>query len=215
MPDHLDEIRELRSNGAALVTCNGAYHWAIENNLSISAQIVLDARPFNARFTKPVLDDCRYLIASQAHPATLEGLPRERTYLWHSGISEKAEAVAKECGHFFPIPGGSTIVLRAFALLRMLGYWRFHVFGFDSCVRNGGTHHAYAQPENDHEVMVPLECGGRTFNCSPWMVSQASEFRGLVKFLGDEVEMKVYGDGLIAHMIQTGADLADKEAATA
>jgi hypothetical protein len=42
-------------------------------------------------------------------------------------------------------------VLRAFPLLRMLGYTQFHVFGFDSCVQEDGTHHAYPQPENDNQ----------------------------------------------------------------
>jgi hypothetical protein len=46
------------------------------------------------------------------------------------------------------------------------------------------------------------------------MISQASEFRDLVRLLGDEVELAVYGDGLIAHMIKHGADLAPKESST-
>ena len=212
MNSQLDKIRELRAGGAALVTCNGAYGWALEHGLEVSAQIVLDARAFKSRFTKPVMPLTKYLIASQVHPSTLEGLPRERTLLWHTGLVESTERLVREAtGHFFPIPGGSTIVLRSIALLRMLGYWRLHFFGFDSCVMPDGAHHAYAQPENDNEVLIPVTCGGRTFECTPWMLSQASEFRDVVKFLGDEVELAVYGDGLIANMIATGASLSTKE----
>jgi hypothetical protein len=43
------------------------------------------------------------------------------------------------------------------------------------------------------------------------MTSQASEFRDLVRFLGDEVELAVYGDGLIAHIVATGATFSKKE----
>ena len=111
-------------------------------------------------------------------------------------------------GLYFPIPGGSTVVLRALPLLRLLGFWRIHLFGFDSCVRTNGEHHAYLQAENDREILVPVELGGKTFQCTPWQVSQATEFRDLVAFLGDEVECAVYGDGLIASMIQTGAQLS-------
>lgn len=212
MADHLVTIKELRAEGAALITCNGAYAWAIEQGLSVSAQIVLDARPFNARFTRPVLEKCQYLIGSQVHPSTLEGLPKERTLLWHSGINEENEKLIREMtGNFFPVPGGSTVVLRSIALLRMLGFWRLHFFGFDSCVRPNGQHHAYPQAENDGEMLIPVTCGGKTFECTPWMLSQASEFRDLVKFLGDEVEIAVYGDGLIAAMITTGASLSLKE----
>lgn len=213
MNSQLDKIRELRAAGAALVTCNGAYAWALERGLSVSAQIVLDAREFNARFTRPVIDKCRYLIASQVHPSTLEGLPRDRTLLWHSGITPENEQLIRDLneGRFFPIPGGSTVALRAIPLLRLLGYWRIHMFGFDSCVMGDGTHHAYKQTENDQEPLVAVTCGGKVFECSPWMLSQASEFRDLVRFLGDEVELAVYGDGLIAAMIATGANLSTKE----
>ena len=209
--EHLRDIFKLRAEGAALVTVNGAYDWAMDNGLAPSAQIVLDAREFNARFTRRPHPTCKYLIASQVHPSVLEGLPRERTLLWHSGVSDANEALIREkTGYFFPVPGGSTVVLRAIPLLRMLGFARIHLFGFDSCVL-GDKHHAYPQPENDREVTMPLTCGGRTFSCTPWMISQAAEFQDLVAFLGNEVELAVYGDGLIAHMIKHGASLAHKE----
>lgn len=209
MTSNLSKIKELRESGCALVTTNGAYQWAIEQGLKPSAQIVLDAREFNKRFVEPQQDQCRYLIASQAHPATLENLPRERTFLWHAGISiPNIKLLAELQIPFFPIPGGSTVVLRAIPLLRMLGYWRLHMFGFDSCVLPDGTHHAYPQAENDRQPVVPVSCGGRVFECVPWMVSQASEFRDLVGFMGNEVELAVYGDGLISQMIATGASLS-------
>lgn len=207
LEESLEQIIQLQADGAKLITTNGAYGWALQRGLQPSAQIVLDARPFNARFTQPVLPDCRYLIASQAAPATLEGLPLDRTYLWHASISDDAARAAMALhGMFCPVPGGSTIVLRAIALLRILGFWRMHIFGFDSCVRGiENRHHAYAQPENDGEELMPVRCGNRIFACSPWMLHQAQEFLELVPFLGDAVELAVYGDGLIAHALQTGA----------
>lgn len=206
LASQLEKIRELRANKCGLVTVNGAYSWALDHGLQPGAQIILDAREFNARFARPLTQYTKYLIASQCHPKTLEGLPVERTVLWHSGLNAATEKYIQEkTGHYFPIPGGSTVILRAIPLLRLLGYWRLHVFGFDSCVLNG-AHHAYAQAENDSEPVVPVVCGGKTFYCTPWMLSQASEFRDMMGLLGDEVELAVYGDGLIAHMIATGAN---------
>lgn len=213
MAGELERIRLLRDEGGcALVTVNGAYGWAIENGLVPSAQIVLDGREFNARFVQPVVETCQYLIASQVHPSVLAGLPRERTRLWHSGLSAENETLVREvAGAFFPVPGGSTVVLRAIPLMRMLGFRRMHVFGFDSCIFPEGAHHAYTQAENDGDAVIPVTCGGRVFLCAPWMVSQASEFRDLVRLLGDEVELAIYGDGLIAHMLATGASLSSKD----
>jgi hypothetical protein len=171
---------------------------------------VLDAREFNSRFTHPVQPDTKYLGASQAHPATLDGLPYANTYLWHSGISEEAQEIVRErCGVFYPVPGGSTVILRALPLLMMLGFYKFHIYGFDSCVMDG--HHGYAQAENDGEPLLPVRCGGRLFECSPWMLMQANEFRDIVGLLGDGVQIQVHGDGLIAHMLMTGANLAAEE----
>lgn len=205
-----DEIRARRAAGAKLVTLNGTYHWALERGLVPSAQIIVDAREFNARFTHPVTENCRYLIASQAHPTVLEGLPHERTYLWHTTMQSLRETVNAEREVWYGIPGGSTVMLRAIPLMRLLGFTKFHLFGFDSCLE-GGAHHAYAQAENDRDIAVPVTCGERVFRCTPWMASQAAEFMELVRFLGDEVELEVYGDGLIAHILNTSAALADAE----
>jgi hypothetical protein len=55
----LPELTELYFQGAKIVTLNGAYHWCIEHNLRPSSQIVMDARPSNARFLNPPIPQCR------------------------------------------------------------------------------------------------------------------------------------------------------------
>ncbi len=95
-------------------------------------------------------------------------------------------------------------MLRILPLLRMLGYWKFEIYGFDSCLADG-LHHAYKQPENDDERVINVTCGGRSFQCHPWMASQAQEFIDLMRKLADEIELVVHGDGLIRHIIETAA----------
>lgn len=205
---HAEQIHAMRAAGIKLVTLNGSYNWAIEQGLKPSAQVIVDARAFNARFTKPVSPGCKYLIASQCDPSVLEGLPRELTYLWHTGADHIKPTLDAAYPAWWLVPGGSTVMLRAIPLLRLLGFKRFHLFGFDSCL-SGDAHHAYAQPENDCDTVIPVTVGGRTFRCHAWQVAQAQEFLDLVRFLGDEIELEVYGDGLIHHMLCTGAQLDD------
>lgn len=208
--DYTDEIIELRAKGMPMVTTNGTYNWAIANGMKPSMQLIIDGREFNKRFVTPVVDDCKYMIASQCHPAVLENLPEERTYLWHVGFCSNDEVVKmldERYDWWFPTPGGSTVTLRGLCLLRMLGFHKIHVYGFDSCYRED-EHHAYDQPENDYVGMrIPVGCGGtRTFLCAPWMYTQAEEFiRMMSKFVDDELQLNVKGDGLIAHIIETGA----------
>jgi len=84
-------------------------------------------------------------------------------------------------------------------------------FGVPNVAVSKYGHHAYEQKENDGQSVVKVTCGGRIFYCNTWMVSQAHEFMDQVKFMGNEVELAVHGDGLIAHIIKTGAELPDKE----
>lgn len=204
---HLEEIKELRAAGAKLITLNGAYNWAIENGLTPSAQIMVDARDFNARFTKPVSPTTKYLIASQCHPSVLEGLPPENTYLWHTSSELVKDILDERYPLWYRVPGGSTVLLRAIPLMRMLGYKKFHLFGCDSCIMDA-KHHSYAQVENDGDLVIPVTVGNRVFKCNAWMVAQAHEFMSLVKFLGHEIDLEIHGDGLLKHILVTGAALA-------
>jgi hypothetical protein len=94
----------------------------------------------------------------------------------------------------------------------MLGFHKLHVYGFDSCYRDE-EHHAYDQPENNYDLnaRVAVSCGGtRTFLCDAWMFVQAKEFMQMVTIFGEEgPDLNVKGDGLIAHIIETGAQRYD------
>lgn len=205
-----DEIKQKRAEGVKLITLNGSYNWALEHGLVPSAQIMVDARQFNARFTKPVVENCVYLISSQCHPDVLEGLPKEKTYLWHTTAEGVKDILNEAYEHWWHVPGGSTVLLRAIPLMRMLGYKKFHLYGCDSCLADA-EHHAYAQTENDKDFVTPVVVGGRTFMCAGWMVAQAQEFMTLIKYLGNEIEIATYGDGLLNHILVTGASMAGDE----
>lgn len=211
------EIREKRAAGVKLIALNGAYNWCLSKGMVPSAVVVVDARLHNARFTHPVVDDCKYLICSQCDPSVLEGLPKERTFLWHTGAELHREALDLFYDKkWWWVPGGSTVLLRAIPLLRMLGYKHMHLFGCDSCVLEE-KHHAYAQVENDGEVLLPTKVSlngvpdERVFMTTVWQASQAHEFVGVVQLLGDELELHAHGDGLLAYILKKASEL-DEEA---
>ena len=204
----LEKIKELRAKGVKLITINGAYKWCIDNGLTPSAMVMLDAREFNSRFTKPVVDDCKYFLASQCNPKAFEGLPKDRTYLWHTQAEFLNDELAKQFEAWYPVPGGSTVLLRAIPLFRMLGFKRFHLFGCDSCLEEN-EHHAYEQKENDKQLVIPVNVDGKIFSCNPWMMCQAQEFIEIVKILGDEFELEIYGGGLLSYILETGASYTD------
>ena len=207
LPQFLEEIRRQKAAGLACVTLNGVYGWAFEQGLFPVTQVMVDSRAFNARFTKPIDTRNLYLIASQCHPSVLEGLPKDRTYLWHTMFDLIHDLVEPHYPAMWPVYSCTTVLNTSMLLLRMLGFGRFHLYGCDSCLGPEQQHHAYAQPENDATVAIPVSVtGGRIFWCHPWMAAQAQQFIELIKFLGHEIEVAVYGDGLLKAILDAGAE---------
>lgn len=213
----LPDIRQAVFEGAKLVTMNGSYQWAIDRNLKPACQIVMDARAFNARFLAPHVPACRYLLASQCHPASFDavaGYPDVWIFHAVSSTEDPLKTIldAYYAGQWVGVGGGITVALRAINLLRMLGYLRFDVFGVDSCWLDGG-HHAYAQPENDRDKRVTVTVAppdrpdlGQVFQCSPWHLKQAEGFVQQIRLNGDHFLLRVHGPGLLAHLLQSSAD---------
>ena len=211
-----EEIKTRRAAGEKLITCNGAYNWAMERGIVPSAQAMLDSREFNTRFLSPVHPKVQYLLSSQCSPAAFDAVPAEQTLLWHSAvddtmldfIEQKYLGTSKP---WYPILGGSTIMLRLIPLMLVLGYHRFEVFGWDSCLADDGSHHGYTQDENDHTIVLNVLVNKRVFKCHSWMISQCQEFLDLFQKLANDVELIVHGDGLIAWCIQTAAEQGDPQ----
>ena len=213
-------IIEAGRSGTPIVTVNGTYNWLIDRGIRPAAQVMVDARTSHRRFVTRTVDTCKYLISSQCDNEILRSLPANQTYLWHSGESEIAKQAVEEYAEannqkreWYPVHGGSTVVSRAITLLAMLGFRKIEVFGWDSCLRDN-AHHAYNQPENDGGPVFDIKVGGRTFRCNPWMVVQANELDKLVRHIWshvDGLDIEVHGDGLIAHMFNHAASLAEKE----
>ena len=214
LDSQLETIKELRAEGAGTVTMNGTYHWAIEHQVYPGCQIVCDARPHNVRFVQPMLEECKYLIASQCDPEVFAQLPPGRTYMWHTTADAIRDILSELLPQWWGVPGGCTVLLRAIPMLRMLGFQKFHLFGADSCLMDG-KHHAYAQAENDGQLVIPVNVGGKTFHCHPWMIAQAQEWMNLIKYFGETFQVEVYGDGLLAWIMEHAADedLKDEVAA--
>lgn len=215
--DTIDELRELYFEGAKVVTVNGSYAWCVERNIRPSAQIVLDARAANARFVNPAVPQCRYLLASQCHPETwqqVEGRPD--VWIWHALAQDNPHAETLNRYYakaWAPTPGGTTVLVRAITLLRMLGFLRFDVFGWDSCYLHG-KHHAYEQAENDRDRPFPVRVFptghpelARVFHCAPWHAKQLECALQCIKFNGDQFLLNVHGDGLIAYALRAAANV--------
>lgn len=196
--------------GMKVVSVNATHDWLLNRGVFPSAHVMVDARRFNARFVKNWYPKTKYLIASQCHPQVFKALEGAQVYIFHPIIEKEHGAILETYyGHeCWIVSGGSTVALRAIPLLSMLGFRNIEVFGFDSCYA-GGKHHPYEQKENDGQTSAEIEVAGRTFICDAAMWSQAEQFLKMTKYLGDHFNLLVHGDGLISHLIHTGANLRE------
>ena len=176
--DTLDELRDVIESGAKVVSLANATHLLLEHGITPSAQVILDAKPRNAEFLFD-LPGCTYFLASQCDPSVFEKAlsfsqmngytevtakeNEQRVMLWNAvNNDEELEAVMNLGEAWVPVQSGSTITLRALRLFQILGYYKFHMFGFDSCMMDG-KHHAYPQPMADDQRRAEITCNGRVF----------------------------------------------------
>ena len=204
------DLLEKRQNGMPVITVNGSHRYCMTGGLIPSAMIMLDSREFNNRFVYPLAEDCKYFISSQCHPSVFENLKDNKVWIWHCAGDDNFDLLKEVYGEeYYPIMGGATIALRAVHLLRMLGFHKFEMYGFDSCII--GEHHAYEQPENDGEEVLDVVVSGREFLCTAAHYHQAKEFVDMISKTGEHYDLAVHGDGLISHIIKNPDSLRIKE----
>lgn len=190
--------------GWKVATVNATHGWALERGLKPSVHMMLDARPFNARFLVNPVDTCRYLLNAQMDPACFDALEGYDVHIWF-GVHRTQKVPDRQIldryyrGRWQNVFGGSTIGTRAFGLLYLLGIRTLRVYGMDSClVKN--EHHAYDQPEND-DRLVDIRVGRRRFKSHTWMVAQIDEFLEMAPHIPDDLRFGIEGDGVIAHIV--------------
>ena len=204
------DLLEKRKSGMPVITVNGSHKYCMDNGLTPSGMVMLDSREFNNRFVYPLIEDCKYFISSQCHPSVFENLKDNKVWIWHCAGDENFDLLKEVYGdEYYPVMGGATIALRAVHMLRMLGFHKFEMYGFDSCIT--GDHHAYEQPENDDEEILDVVVSGKEFICTAAHYHQAKEFVDMISKTGEHYDLAVHGDGLISHIIKNPNSLKIKE----
>jgi len=210
LKDTFPDLLEKRKNGMPVITINGSHRYCMTGGLVPSGMIMLDSREFNNRFVYPLVKECKYFISSQCHPSVFNNLKDNDVFIWHCAGDDNFDLLQEVYGKdYYPIMGGATVALRAVHLLRMLGFHKFEMYGFDSCIM--GDHHAYEQPENDGEEVIDVVVAEKEFRCTAANYHQAKEFVDMISKTGEHYDLAVHGDGLISHIIKNPDSLKIKE----
>lgn len=201
LADTLPELQKLKKRGAFVVSLNNTHDWLISRGIIPTFHVMLDARAENARFVQRPRPDVGYLIAAQCHPSVFDALKWHEPIVWVADVPGMRPLADRVSVPITLIGGGSTVGLKAMALMYLWGFRNFHLFGMDSCYRDG-SHHAYPQDLNDSESRVETTVSGRTFVCAPWMLAQADDFQADAERLMESgCKLKAHGDGLIQTLL--------------
>jgi len=200
--DEISNIRKLRSNGGTLFAMNGAAKWCIDNFIDVDYQCILDAKEETKILVEPNAN--KHIFGSQVNPATMESV--DNPIVWHCNTGDIEKYFPKERierGGYALMIGGTACGNSAMSVVYALGFRELHIFGFDSCHKDGKSH-AYNQPMNRFIPKTSVTWGDKTFTSSVAMKAQAEDFQltsQVLKQLG--VKFSVYGEGLLQSMYST------------
>lgn len=166
--------------------------------------------------------ECIYFIASQCHPTLFDTLLArdEKVVIWHL-LTDNLMKWSQEEGspvynHYF-IPGGSTSGLRAIVLAYSMGFRKFHLFGYDSCLSPAKPADKVAtlrkvtgeicegKDEKGRDKAIEVFIAGKKFLADRAMASQANEFQELLKSMwkaDDPFTVRGYGKGMVQTIIR-------------
>ncbi len=206
----IGNIRKAKRRGASVMAVNGTHNFLIKQGIVPSALIVMDSREDdrNLEMVSRPHEDVTYFLASQCDPRLFDAVADHQCFIWHSAASLPWAELFDEADVEHPLmQGGTTVGMKALTFAMYLGFRKFHLYGFDSCIWKNDRHHAYKQTLNDQDVdaAIPLFIGDREFKCSGWMVRQVEDFKEFCDAWGGKVFLRVHGDGAISEVIKEGA----------
>jgi hypothetical protein len=209
--DHLSDIERLKRAGGVVFAMNAVSQYLRGHGIAIDYQVVADAKQETATLVDITAPE--HLFASQVHPDTVEAAGNPT--LWHLEIGQvenilPPDRVAR--GGYALIGGGAAVGNSALCVAYAMGYREFHIFGFDSCHKDGRSH-AYPQQMNQFIPNTKVEWGGKTYTASVAMKAQAEKFQITGQALKQAgCTLHLYGDGLLQAMYLTPAkDLTEQQ----
>lgn len=205
----MDALKIRQRNSETIVACNGANGLLRRYGVDPDIVVFVDPSEAVAGFIcgDAATDGATYLISSICHPSVFEAAKGRMVFLWHPEIPGPQGVAQKMILDHYPykpsslIGGGCTGALRSLSLGYVLGFREFHMYGVDSSYPAGGNDHAYKKHDGPEPAAMSIEFDGKFYNCSPWMVRQADEFRfyhAQLSALGCSII--VHGFGLLPDM---------------
>ena len=211
LKDSIEDIREYQMHGGTVFAMNAASQYLREHGIVVEYQCIIDAKEETAGLVDPLAID--HLFGSQVDPKTMDSV--DSPIVWHLDIGDIEQYFPEDRvkkGGYVLLGGGAAVGNSSMCAAYALGFRKLHIFGLDSCHKNGESH-AYSQDMNMFIPTIDVEWAGKKYTSSVAMKAQAEKFQLTASSLKDMgCEIIVYGDGLLQTMYNTSYhDLSEKE----
>ena len=212
-PSLNETIEELRSFDNVMA-CGSAHDHLIGLGIKPKWTVISDPDPIMAEYLRKPISECTYLVASMCDEAVFEALNGHKKVLWHSSSNDNSSKLWGEKPKIL-VGGGCTVGTRAFIIAITFGYRRIHLFGFDTCIRDG-EHHAYGFATGGEEIgaLHDVALGsvdGPRYKMAGYMLGQFFDFKKLFKDFESRTNITIHGGGALAEMFVKNGDDEDGE----
>ncbi len=195
LADTIEDIRAHRAKGHVIYALNGAAKFLHERGITADYQVLIDARAQTASLVGPAK---QHLFASQCHPDCFTAAPNAR--LWHLQVQGMDAYLPPYEAGYCLIGGAASVGNTATCLAYAMGFRDLHLYGYDSCHRDGAGH-AFHQKMNDGDPCAVVMFGGKEYTASLTMKLQAEKFMDTSRALRQMgCRISVHGSGLLPDM---------------
>jgi len=192
--DHLGDIGEIDGE---IVAMNNSALFLNENGIKPWGNLWWELSWNRCSAVTEVIPGMRYLLPSHGNPRTFDAVPEESIMMWHCYAGANEEDIIARSDYGGPIIcGGSAGILRAINIGYVMGYREFDIFGMDGS--SEGETHAYEEDVSQPWVEA-IFCGKR-YRTLPYLAAQARDFWLQVRAYGPDIDIAVWGEGLVPDM---------------
>jgi hypothetical protein len=199
LEEKIPEITKLALAGGKILAVKSAHDRLIARGIVPFACVLLDPRGHVKEFVDNPHPDVNYIVASMCHPSVFRSLQDKgaKVWLYHAlvGAGEKdiIGPSLMQHGNVVLAGGGCSSATRGVMLGFVLGFRKFHLFGYDLCYDGPG----------EGRTQVAIRDGKAVTDGEIWTdyekVAQMGELRTFME--DDTVEIDVHG-GTVASIIR-------------
>ena len=201
----IKEIASLDSNNHYIFVCGSAHDYLRKNNIVFDYTIICDPDPIVIKYLATANQFTgKYLVSTQCHSSVFEYLLSRgcEVYKWNTANGDIDSKVFVE-GDLL-VGGGCTVGTRAIVLAQNFGYNDMHLYGFDNCIHENGSHaYPFVDPENEQLIGIQdIYIHGVKFKMADYMIGQLFDFRNLVQKLAYSVKFTIHGEGALYTLME-------------